>query len=255
MEDIKSHPVADAASDGTNLDDLARAQQQLVAYARDLKRAYSAERDSRRRLQQAYFDTVRALAAAADARDLYTGSHIDRVTQYCLVIAKELGWSEERLRTVEMGAVLHDIGKIGIEDGILRKQGPLDDAEWRKMRQHPEIGRRIIEGIQFLEPAVPFILYHHERWDGRGYLAGLKGDEIPAEGRIVAIADALDAMLTDRPYRAGMPPEHAIAEIKRSTGSQFDPMMVEALISAWQSNRFEELLVQPATEDGTSALS
>jgi HD-GYP domain-containing protein (c-di-GMP phosphodiesterase class II) len=127
--------------------------------------------------------------------------------------------------------VLHDVGKIGVPDAILVKVGPLDPDEWRAMRAHPEIGRRVLEGVAFLAPAVAAVAHHHERWDGKGYPDGLAAGAIPLAGRVVAVADAYDAMATDRPCRTGLPVEVARAEIERGRGSQFDPDAAEAFLA------------------------
>jgi len=181
-------------------------------------------------LHGAYLDTIAALANAIEIRDPYTRGHTDRVKLTTETVARKLGWHGDRLFDVWMGCTLHDIGKIGVPDRILNKSTKLSAEEFTVMRAHPVIGAKIIEGIPFLEPALPYILYHHERWDGNGYPEGLKGEEIPIEGRILAVADTFDAITSDRPYRKGRPIEYAIEELKEHSGRQFDPEIVKIFL-------------------------
>jgi HD-GYP domain-containing protein (c-di-GMP phosphodiesterase class II) len=141
-----------------------------------------------------------------------------------------MGIGEDELRQIEMGAVLHDVGKIGVPDSVLTKPGKLDDGEWQAMRRHPEIGRGMLVGIGFLQPSLDAVAHHHERWDGRGYPHGLTRSEIPVAGRIVAVADAFDAMTTTRVYRRGLAHDQALGEIKDSRGRGFDPEVVDAFL-------------------------
>ncbi|HLG51956.1 MAG TPA: HD-GYP domain-containing protein [Chloroflexota bacterium] len=212
---------------------LAEAQAQLMKYATDLRIAFQAERERRQELQRAYLETIHMLAAAVEARDPYTGGHLERVTRYTIALGRALNWSREDLNIAEMGAILHDIGKIGIRDAILCKEGPLTAEEWAHMREHPVIGARILEGITFLRPVIPYVRHHHERYDGTGYPDGLRGEAIPIGGRLIAVADAFDAMTTSRPYRQALPVEDALAELRRAAGSQLDPVIVEAFLAAY----------------------
>jgi HD-GYP domain-containing protein (c-di-GMP phosphodiesterase class II) len=170
------------------------------------------------------------LANAVEARDPYTAGHSERVTRIAIQIAKEMGWSREQLQGLEIGALLHDIGKIGVGDAILRKPSRLTEDEYREMRQHPILGARVIESISALRPVLPYVLYHQEHYDGRGYPFGLNGKEIPIEGRLLAVVDSLDAMTSDRPYHKAMTMEGALEEISRHRGTQFDPVVVDALM-------------------------
>ena len=183
-----------------------------------------------RRLNDTYRTTLEALGSAIDTRDMGTQAHSRRVRGYSLAIAQAHGVPEDRLRDIEHGVLLHDIGKIGIPDAILLKPGPLTAAEWTIMRRHPEIGRQVIEKIPFLRGAVPIVYHHHERWDGTGYPQGLRGGAIPLGARIFSVADALDAMTFDRPYSRAVPYEAAREEIRRCAGSQFDPAVVETFL-------------------------
>lgn len=182
-------------------------------------------------LEKSHFESMKALAQAIEAKDLYTRGHCDRMVDYALAIADRLGLSAEEKRHLGYGAALHDIGKIGIHELILNKSGKLTDHEYEVMKAHPMMGAEIIKGVEFLGPVVPIIYYHQERYDGKGYPEGLIGDEIPVGARIIAILDTFDAMTSDRPYRKALPMEVAFAELRRCTGTQFDPKIVETLIS------------------------
>jgi putative nucleotidyltransferase with HDIG domain len=199
-------------------------------------------------LKRSYRDTIRALAKAVDARDPYTVGHNWRVSRLALAVASSLGWSAEELGTAELGGILHDIGKIGIPDSIFLKSEKLVDEEWQIMKQHPEIGVKMVAGIDFLEPVLPYILYHHEHWDGGGYPYGLKQEEIPEEGRLLLVCDAFDAMTTTRPYRNGLDPELAIEELRQKKGIQFDPMYVNGFITAWKKGTIMEALKEDNQE-------
>lgn len=203
---------------------------QLASLAILASKAATAIHNSRlyENLQETYLATITALANSVEARDKYTRGHTERVWSLAASIAEELGWPPEKRLELRMGAILHDIGKIAVPDRILNKQGPLTEDESEIMRRHPVQGARIVEGIPFLEPALPYILYHHERYDGTGYPYGLKGQEIPIQGRLLAVADALDAISTDRPYRKGKEFSEAVEEVLRCSQAQFDPGIVEA---------------------------
>jgi putative nucleotidyltransferase with HDIG domain len=183
-------------------------------------------------LQEAYLATVRSLAAAVDAKDSYTRGHSDKVAVYAMAIAEHMDLSSDQLRTLEMAAYLHDIGKIGVRESILLKPGKLDSEEMGQMRHHPLIGASILKPVVFPWPVAPIIRHHHERWDGAGYPAGLKGEEIPLLARILTVADAYEAMTADRPYRMGRSRQDAVAELQRCSGTHFDPRVVEAFVEA-----------------------
>ncbi|HYR19940.1 MAG TPA: HD domain-containing phosphohydrolase [Myxococcales bacterium] len=187
--------------------------------------------DALRRTADAYNSTLSALVAALDAREHETSDHSQRVVRYTLAIADKMSIRGEDLDQIGRGALLHDIGKIGVPDSILLKAGPLTPAEWVVMRKHPEIGHQILQTIGFLTQAAEIVLSHQERWDGGGYPRRLKGTEIPLGARIFAIADTLDAMTSDRPYRRGVSYDEARAEIARCSATQFDPACVEAFVS------------------------
>ncbi len=182
-------------------------------------------------LYHSYMDTVSALANAIEFRDPYTRGHTDRVKMLAQSIAREMGWGVELMFDLWIGCTLHDIGKIGVPDSILNKPGPLTDGERRHMRRHTEIGVQMVQGVPFLRPAMPYIYYHHERFDGGGYPTGLGGREIPIEGRILSVVDSFDAVTSDRPYRKGCTVDEAQAELKRCAGTQFDPDIVDVFLS------------------------
>lgn len=192
-------------------------------------------------VQQSYRATLEALLAALNIRDTETEGHSERVAAYTMAMARRLNLSAEELRAIELGALLHDIGKIGVPDSILYKPGPLTAEEWAIMKQHPVIGYQMCMKIDALRPAAPIVLHHHERWDGQGYPHGLAGDAIPLGARIFAIADTLDAMTSDRPYRKALSFTEAREEILRCSGKQFDPAMVELFLDIpeeeWQRMR------------------
>jgi putative nucleotidyltransferase with HDIG domain len=187
-------------------------------------------------LGNAYDGTLRSLMAALDARDTETAGHSDRVADLTMAIAAEMGIDQasDDWRYMSWGALLHDVGKIAIPDEVLRKPGKLTDDEWDQMRTHPRAGFEILRAIDFLAPACEIVLAHHERYDGAGYPRGLAGEEIPLGARIFMIADAFDAMTSDRSYRDAMPAEEALAEVLRNSGTQFDPAAVRAFLSVYQ---------------------
>ena len=170
------------------------------------------------------------LTGAIEARDPYTRGHSARVTALAEELALRLGWSEARLATLRIGGPLHDIGKLAVSDEVLRKEGRLDDGELAQIREHPKIGVRILLGLAALREAIPYVLYHHERWDGDGYPSGKAGEEIPIEARVLAIADAFDAMTSDRPYRTALSRDEALAEVERCAGTQFDPAIARVFL-------------------------
>jgi putative two-component system response regulator len=182
----------------------------------------------------AHLQTVIMLANVIEARDPYTAGHIDRVRRLALNLAFASDWSTEDITVLEFGAILHDIGKITIPSQVLKKTGPLDEEEWKLMRQHPEAGAKMLEGVDHLKAAIPYVLYHHEWWNGSGYPEGLSGEKIPREGRLLAIVDAFDAMTTNRPYHESMSAKAAIDEIRHNQGIYFDPAMVEVFIRSYK---------------------
>lgn len=187
-------------------------------------------------IERSYEDTLEALGAAIDLRDHQTAGHSRRVAVYSTKIAKELSVAEQELKTIARGAWLHDIGKLATPDAILLKPGPLNAEEWSIMKQHAEIGHKLVRRIPFLAHAAEIILTHHERWDGSGYPRGLKGTDIPLGARIFAIADTVDAMTSARPYRSALSFEEAQEEIRRGSGSKYDCYVAEAFLKVGVTN-------------------
>ncbi|QSV46739.1 HD domain-containing phosphohydrolase [Geobacter benzoatilyticus] len=185
-----------------------------------------------------YQSGLKTLAAAVEARDSYTRGHIDRVARYALGIAREMGLAPEIITKVEIAAILHDIGKIGIPDAILRKEGPLSPEEFGIMQAHSLKGMEIISTSSFFSSVMDAILHHHEFYDGSGYPGGLRGEEIPLVARIITVADSFDAMTTDRPYRRGLDWKTALEEIVAAKGSQFDPLVVDAFVQGMKKGNF-----------------
>lgn len=192
-------------------------------------------------LKSSYLEAIKALANAIEARDQYTSGHTERVTVLADLVAERMGWSEKKRAELKMGCTLHDIGKIGVPDAILNKPRLLTDEEREKMESHPELGAKIIEDIEYLKPAIPYILHHHERYDGTGYPHGLSGEDIPIEGRLLAVVDTYDAIVSNRPYRRGATPEKAVAELQLFSGRQFDPEIVDVLVKACEEGLIEKL--------------
>jgi HD-GYP domain-containing protein (c-di-GMP phosphodiesterase class II) len=201
-------------------------QRQLEHYAADLREVFKQERIRAQELRRSYKATVLALANAVEARDAYTGKHAERVAAYGLRIAHAAGVEVDS--QVEFGFLLHDIGKVAVPDAILFKPGPLTAEERALMTMHPRIGSEILRHIDFLDDAKAVVLHHHERWDGDGYPDGLAGELIPLQARVFAVADALDALTTDRPYRPAYGWADARQVILAESGSQFDPAIVAA---------------------------
>lgn len=189
-------------------------------------------RDLYRQQSELLANIVRALVSAIDAKDPYTSGHSDRVARYAVRIALEMRVNPKLLNTIYMSGLLHDVGKIGIDDNVLRKAGRLTDAEFEHIKKHPELGHKILADIKQLSDVLPAVLHHHEQWDGKGYPMGLAREEIPQLARIMSVADAYDAMTSDRPYRAGMPDEKVDGIFKQGSGAYWDPTVVGAYFKA-----------------------
>jgi len=188
-------------------------------------------RASRQELMDAYDTTLEGWAKALELRDQVTEGHTSRVADVTVELARRFNMGEGDLAEIRRGALLHDIGKMGIPDSILQKPGPLTSDEWLVMHQHPELARRMLESVEFLSDAVEIPFCHHEHWDGTGYPRGLKGEEIPFSARIFSVVDVWDALRSDRPYRKAMPDEEAWDIIYQGKGSMFDPRVVDEFIA------------------------
>ncbi len=209
----------------------------LIESRRQAKEIESAYQE----LETTYDRTLAALTSALDARDRVTEGHSTRVSQLAAILGKEMALDGHQLKALERGALLHDIGKIGISDIILHKPGQLNDAEWQTMRLHPDIGAHIVEDIPFLQDTLPVIRYHQERWDGSGYPIGLRGEDIPLAARIFAVVDAFDALTTKRPYREKISPEKAVSYLREQAGILFDPEVVSAFEKIFTEGRTDIL--------------
>jgi len=209
--------------------DLIVAKQRYEDHLEELVEQRTAELDQAlNSLEDAYRSTLKALTAALETRDLETHGHSERVVSYSMRLGREYGLDGERLKALEFGSLLHDIGKIGVPDLILRKPAKLTSEEWVLMREHPVHGQQILRGIKFLEGAARVVAQHHEKWDGSGYPLGLSADDIDICARIFSVADAFDAITSDRVYRKGKPYQAAAQELDEWAGKQFDPKVVEA---------------------------
>jgi putative nucleotidyltransferase with HDIG domain len=204
-----------------------------VAVALESARLYEEIRDT-------FYATSSALAEAIETRDPYTGGHTKRVLEYCLAIAKELKLTGPETEVLRLSAVLHDIGKIGIKDSILKKNAPLNHDEMVIMKSHPEMGVDILKHVPQLKDVIPGMLHHHERVDGLGYPHMMAGGSIPLTAKIISVADTYDAMTTTRPYRIGLPTDSALKELKKQSGKQFDPSVIDAFFRAFENGAIEE---------------
>jgi HD-GYP domain-containing protein (c-di-GMP phosphodiesterase class II) len=218
-------------------DEVERLQRQLVLFAEDLQTVVAQERRHRseadaayRELTSAYLGMIRILADVCEAKDPYTRGHLDRTYQFAMALTRRAAPEYASRAEVGYGYLLHDIGKVGVPEGLLNKPGRLDDDEWAIMRSHPVAGVTLVAPLKLLGDAVEIIRSHHERWDGAGYPAGLRGEQIYLPARIFALADTFDAMTTDRPYRRALPIHAALEEIEDHAGTQFDPELARAWV-------------------------
>ena len=196
----------------------------------EIKRMNDELSDTYEKLEKAYLDSIETLRYTVEAKDPYTRGHSDRVAEYSVLIGEKLGLSEEDLRTLRIGGLFHDIGKIGIPDSILLKESKLTDDEYSQIKNHPTIGAHILQNATIFQDILPIVKHHHERYDGNGYPSRLKGEEIPYFARIAAVADTFDAMTSKRTYRNAIPLEEVKEEIKRCEGTQFDPNIAETFL-------------------------
>ena len=211
-----------------------RLEEEVETYHKNLEKLVE-ERTAKlqhayRTLKKAHLDSVKVLAEAIDAKDPYTRGHSERVGRMSLSIANHLDFAEGRLEVLEYGALLHDIGKIGIKDEVLQKPGPLSAGEYQHIQEHPLIGAKIVEEIDFFKDKIPMIRHHHEHFDGSGYPDGLIGEAIPLEARIITVPDAFDAMASLRPHRKALPLQDILVELEKGKGRQFDPKILEIFL-------------------------
>ena len=206
----------------------------------EIKRINEKLEDSKEQLEQAYLDMVQTLRYTVEAKDSYTRGHSDRVSEYSVLIGEKLGLQAEQIKTLRIGGLFHDIGKIGIPDSILLKPAKLTDEEYSQIKNHPSIGAHILGSAAIFQDIIPIVKHHHERYDGNGYPSKLKGEEIPYLARIAAVADTFDAMTSRRSYRGPIDVEHVKEEIKRCEGTQFDPQIAEVFIEIL-NNDFDKI--------------
>lgn len=209
-----------------SLDAIKMVTRRLRGSNNELERRFAELAELYSKLEENYTATVIALSNALEMRDKVTAGHSDRVTAYSLIMGHSMGLRGEALANLRLGALLHDIGKIGVSDTILHKEGKLTEEEWLKMREHPELGRQILASIDFLKPAVDVVYGHHEKWAGGGYPQGISGEAIPLGARIFALADVFDALSMERSYKKAWTVEAVLEEIDRSSGTHFDPTVV-----------------------------
>jgi len=213
---------------------------EIQSASRDITERKRAEEDlqqAHNQLRDAYERTIEGWVRALDLRDRETEGHTQRVTEITVRVATQLGFSEEELSHIKRGALLHDMGKIAIPDEILQKPGPLNEAEWERMRQHPQYAYDMLAPIEYLRPALEIPYYHHERWDGSGYPHGWKGEKIPLSARLFAIVDVWDALRSDRPYRKAIPREQVIDYIQENSNILFDPKLVDHFLKFVETNQ------------------
>ena len=206
----------------------------------EIKRINEKLEDSKEQLEQAYLDMVQTLRYTVEAKDSYTRGHSDRVSEYSVLIGEKLGLPAEQIKTLRIGGLFHDIGKIGIPDSILLKPAKLTDEEYSQIKNHPSIGAHILGSAAIFQDIIPIVKHHHERYDGNGYPSKLKGEEIPYLARIAAVADTFDAMTSRRSYRGPIDVEHVKEEIKRCEGTQFGPQIAEVFIEIL-NNDFDKI--------------
>ena len=203
-------------------------------YQEELNKAYETMNDN-------YMEMIHAMRLLVDARDVYTRGHSDRVAALAVKIARRMGMSEEDVRQIRLAGLFHDIGKVGVPDGVLLKAGKLTDEEFDVIKQHPEKGEKILEALSFFKSVAPVVRSHHERIDGKGYPDGLKGEEIPLESRVITISDAFDAMTSDRHYRKSKSVKEAVSEIEKNRGTQFDQKIADIFLKIVQETGTEDL--------------
>ncbi len=207
-----------------------------IKQMKEIKKINSELKDTFDKLEKAYLGSIQTLRYTVEAKDPYTRGHSDRVSAYSVLIGKHLGLSENDLKILEIGGLFHDIGKIGVPDSILKKEGKLTDDEYSEIKNHPSIGAHILSTAEIFKDIIPIVKHHHEKYDGNGYPSRLKGNDIPYLARISAIADTFDAMTSKRTYRNALPLDVVVAEIERCKGTQFDPNLADTFLNIIKNN-------------------
>ena len=215
-----------------------------IAQMNEIKRMNAELADTYEKLEKAYLDSIQTLRYTVEAKDPYTRGHSDRVSEYSVLIGKKLGLSEKDMKTLQVGGLFHDIGKIGIPDSILLKEAKLTDDEYSEIKNHPSIGAHILCNAEVFQDIIPIVKHHHEKFDGTGYPGKLKGEDIPYLARIAAVADTFDAMTSKRTYRNALPLDVVKAEIERCSGTQFDPTIATVFIDILDNNYDEIEAIQ-----------
>lgn len=210
-----------------------------VEQMQQIKEINSKLSDTYKQLEKAYMESIQTLRYTVEAKDTYTRGHSDRVSEYSVLIGKQLGLSSDDIRKLQLGGLFHDIGKIGVPDSILQKEGKLSDSEYSEIKNHPSIGAHILSTASIFQDILPIVKHHHERYDGKGYPSQLVGENIPYLARITAIADTFDAMTSRRSYRESLPIEYVISEIEQCKGTQFDPQIADAFLYILKNNYSE----------------
>ena len=211
-----------------------------ISQMQEIKKINTELKDTYEKLEKSYLESIATLRYTVEAKDSYTRGHSDRVSEYSVLIGKKLGLSDLQLRTLQIGGLFHDIGKIGVPDSILLKESKLTDDEYSEIKNHPSIGAHILSNATIFKDIIPIVKHHHERYDGKGYPSMLKGNEIPYLARITAIADSFDAMTSKRSYRDSLPLETVIDEFRKNKGTQFDPELTDIFLDILE-NHFDEI--------------
>lgn len=211
-----------------------------ISQMKEIKKINSELEDTYEKLEKAYLESIETLRYTVEAKDTYTRGHSDRVSEYSVLLGKAVGLPENQIRTLQIGGLFHDVGKIGVPDIILQKESKLTDDEYSEIKNHPSIGAHILSTASIFKDIIPIVKHHHERYDGRGYPGQLKGEDIPYLARIAAVADSFDAMTSRRTYRDSLPLETVISEFERCRGSQFDPKLTDVFLDILH-NHFDEI--------------
>ena len=211
-----------------------------VAQMKEIKRINDELSDTYEKLEQAYMESIQTVRYTVEAKDTYTRGHSDRVSEYSVLIGEKLGLGEDDIKRLRIGGLFHDIGKIGVPDSILQKNGKLSDDEYSEIKNHPTIGVNILSNETMFEDIIPIVKHHHERYDGRGYPGQLKGEDIPYLARIAAVADSFDAMTSRRVYRDSLPMDVVISEFEKNKGTQFDPQIADTFLDILK-NDFDKI--------------
>ena len=215
-----------------------------VDQMKTIKKINEELKEKNEELEKAYLESVETLRYTVEAKDSYTRGHSDRVSEFSVLLGKHLGLSEDDLRILRIGGLFHDIGKIGVPDSVLLKDGKLTDDEYSEIKNHPSIGKQILSNATIFKDMIPIVYHHHERYDGAGYPKGLKGEEIPYLARITAVADTFDAMTSNRSYRNALPLEVVRSEIEKCSGTQFDPNIAKVFLDIIDYHYDEILEIQ-----------